>query len=99
MKTPRTLAQLKADPRVAEVWQEHDGYGEEHNAHLPSWWVSLADGWADTEGRCLGMTSEQLRDNYNPDHWRHDIHTKTIKEACIKLRDSVTWVGSKERQS
>lgn len=39
-KQPRTLAQLKADPRVADVSYESGGDVAEW-----SYWVSLKDGW------------------------------------------------------
>jgi len=41
MAQPRTLAEIKADPRIAEVWREDDGcFGDR-----PSYWATLADGW------------------------------------------------------
>jgi hypothetical protein len=45
-RKPRTLAQLKADPRVADVWTEFDGYGDTlEEADAPSYWVGLHEGW------------------------------------------------------
>jgi|TARA_R110000824_G_scaffold54336_11_gene149926 hypothetical protein len=38
---PRTLAELKADPRIDEVWREDDGCWPGVNAY----WASLAEGW------------------------------------------------------
>lgn len=42
MKTPRTKAQLLADPRIDELWQEDDGC---FHPTRPSWWASLTPGW------------------------------------------------------
>lgn len=42
-RTPRTLAQLEADPRVREVWREHDGCWDTNGGR--SYWAALADGW------------------------------------------------------
>ena len=44
MRHPRTLAQLRADPRIREVWQEDDGCFEADGYPL-SWWASLNPGW------------------------------------------------------
>lgn len=50
-KTARTLADVKADPRVVEVWTEDDGF----NANgRPAYWARLADGYKfDGETTCL----------------------------------------------
>lgn len=39
---PRTLRQLRADPRVAEVSQEIDGC---FDGYRRSYWLDLAPGW------------------------------------------------------
>lgn len=65
MRKPRTKKELLADPRVQQIepsgfytteseilWQEYDGYGEDHNSHLPSYWLVLAKGW-----NCEGTSS------------------------------------------
>ena len=39
MKNPRTLEQLKSDPRVREVYSEGR-----------SWWIELNHGWINDEG-------------------------------------------------
>ena len=41
-RQPRTLAELKADPRIDEVWREYDGAWDDHPL---SYWASLAKGW------------------------------------------------------
>ncbi len=41
-REPRTLAELKADPRVTEVWREEDGAWDDYPM---SYWVALAEGW------------------------------------------------------
>ena len=42
MRRPRTLADVKRDPRVVEVWQEDDGARFDGR---PSWWAALAPGY------------------------------------------------------
>lgn len=40
-RKPRTLAELRRDPRVAEIWREDDGcFGDR-----PSYWLALASGF------------------------------------------------------
>jgi len=50
-KNPRTLAELRADPRVLSVHQEIDGYGDtEQEQEAPSWWVGLREGLITSRG-------------------------------------------------
>lgn len=56
-KRPRTLAELKADPRVKEVWQEHDGC---FSMTRPSYWVELMPGY-NFEG-CMCIHEATVKD-------------------------------------
>ena len=58
MKTPRTLAELRADPRVEEVWQEHDGCF--HHTR-PSYWLALAPGWVNYDD-CTSLHEATVKD-------------------------------------
>jgi hypothetical protein len=49
VKQPRTLADLRADPRVEAVWQEDDGCFVADGYPL-SWWVALRPGWLSADG-------------------------------------------------
>jgi hypothetical protein len=49
-KTPRTLTELRADPRVREVWNE----GED------GWWASLAPGYCFEN--CSGLHENTVRE-------------------------------------
>lgn len=50
MRHPRTLAELKADPRIVEVWRERDGCFSSDGL---SYWVELAPGFLWEECSCL----------------------------------------------
>jgi hypothetical protein len=75
MSNPRTLQQLKDDPRVATVHWEHDGYGNTHaESERPSLWVGMEDHWynyADVNSihtKTIKEACRQLRD----DNWEYD---------------------------
>ena len=54
----KTLAALKADPRVKEVWQEDDGFCERDRGPRTgrqAYWVALAPGWRDTEADVITL--------------------------------------------
>lgn len=45
-KKARTLADLRADPRVQEVWKEHDGFNvDDRGIDRGAWWIALKPGW------------------------------------------------------
>lgn len=43
-KRPRTLADVKVDPRITEVWTEKDGCWPDINKGV-AYWASLAKGY------------------------------------------------------
>ena len=56
-RNPRTLAEIKADPRVVELWTEDDGWNDNGR---PAYWVTLAPGleWDDCHGLHEGTVRE-----------------------------------------
>jgi len=75
MGNPRTLQQLKDDPRVATVHWEYDGYGDtDAESDRPSLWVGMEEHWynyADVNSihtKTVKEACEQLRD----ENWEYD---------------------------
>lgn len=46
-KTLYTKADIRADPRVDELWSEDDGF---RGCGRPAWWCSLKTGWIWSDG-------------------------------------------------
>ena len=57
MKNPRTLAQLKSDPRVREVYSE----GDSSEIDGKTWWVELNSGWINSEGGTHGIHERTIK--------------------------------------
>jgi hypothetical protein len=60
-KNPRNLKQLEADPRVASVHTEYDGYGDGMMAHRKSYWVYLKPGLICSSMGCGSIHEKSVR--------------------------------------
>ncbi len=52
MNHPKTLDQLRKDPRIEEVWKEDDGsaFGTAY-----AYWATLTDGWINSLDECHSL--------------------------------------------
>lgn len=72
MKNPRTLADLKADPRVADVYPE-PGNG---------WWVYLSMDWYSPYMECRTIREDSLREVCR----KVAMAEKVTPDVCRELR-------------
>lgn len=99
MKNPRTLQELKNDPRVHDVWWEVDGYGNTHEEmERPSIWVGMKGGWYNYRdlNSIHAKTVKEACRKLREEDWKHDPSRDPDSMCCkecgsINVR-TLAWI-------